>query len=103
MSWNRFYPSGGGILKTGSKKVEFIFNKKNNKLIEEADEIPMGIKPLGWKHYLETFFWFETKWNPNNSAYAKYAKDFPLQLICERVHQSMSATQMMPWLSEISV
>ena len=105
MSWRRFQPDGGGILKTGSKKIEFVFNKYNkyNKLIAEAGEIPMGIKPLGWKRYPRTFYWFETKWNLNNPAYAKYANDFPFQLICGRVHQSMSATQMTPWLSEVSV
>jgi anaerobic selenocysteine-containing dehydrogenase len=105
MSWRRFHPKGGGILKTGSKKVEFVFNRydKYNKLIEEAGEIPRGLQELGWERYPKTFYWFETMWNPNNPAYAKYTKDYPFQLICGRVHHAMSGTQMVPWLGEVAV
>lgn len=105
MSWRRFHPTGGGILKTGSKKVEFVFSAydKYNKLIDDAGEVPRAIKELGWPKYPRTFYWFETKWNPNNPDYAKYLSGFPFQLICGRVHHAMSGTQMVPWLSEVEV
>jgi len=105
MSWRRFHPQGGGILKTGSKKVEFVFNRyaKYNKLIDEAGEAPRAIRELGWKRFPNSFFWFETKWNANNPAYVKYLKSYPLQLIVGRVHHAMSGTQMVPWLGEVAV
>ena len=45
-------------------------------------QTPEGLKRVGLKKYPETFFWFETVWNPyTNPEYARYAKDYPFQLI----------------------
>lgn len=116
MSWQRY--KGGGILKTSSKKIEFKWDwnevqkgekkrlgqySKYNKLIEESGSIPPGIKALGWQSYPATFYWFETKWNPyTNPAYSKYKEQYPFQLICGRIHQTMTGTQEVEWLSRIS-
>ena len=64
--------------------------------------MPLGLKQIGFSKFPSTFYWFETVWNPHtNPAYKKYAKDYPFQLICGKVHHSMSGTQMIPWLGEI--
>lgn len=108
MSWHRF--KNGGVLKTASKKVEFVWDyevegkrkggyAKYNQLIEETGEIPPGIAELGWKKYPRTFYWFETLWNPyTNPDYAKYREEYPFQVISGRVHHAMSGTQMVDWL-----
>ena len=116
MSWNRH--QGDGHLKTDTKKIEFVWDfmadvdgvterlgrySAYNKLIEDSGEVPPGLAELGWAKYPETFFWFETKWNPHtNPDYASYKEDYPFQLICGRVHHSMSATQGAQWLDRIS-
>ena len=116
MSWQRY--KGGGNLKTASKKIEFVWDfmgemdgasarlgqyAKYNELIEESGEVPVGIAELGWTKYPDTFFWFETKWNPHtNSDYASYKEDYPFQLIGGRIHHSMSGTQSAQWLGRIA-
>lgn len=115
MSWYRF--NNGGVLKTDSKKVDFAWDyevekdgekqrkggySKYNKLIEESGETPRSIKPLNWKKYPRTFYWFETLWNPyTNPDYAKYKDEYPFQVISGRVHHAMSGTQMVDWLGRI--
>ncbi len=102
MSYYRY--KGGGIMKTGSKKVEFVFKAydKYNKLIEESGNVPPGLKELGWDRYPKSFYWFETKWNPyTNPAYAKYKDEFPFQVISGRIHHAMSGTQSVDWLGRI--
>lgn len=102
MSYYRY--RGGGIMKTGSKKVEFVFKAydKFNKLIEESGNVPPGLKELGWDRYPKTFYWFETKWNPyTNPAYARYKDEFPFQVISGRIHHAMSGTQAVDWLGRI--
>lgn len=115
MSWHRF--NNGGVLKTASKKVEFVWDyevekdgKKNrqgqyskyNKLVEAAGETPFAIKELGWQKYPTTFFWFETVWNPyTNPDYAKYREEYPFQVIAGRIHHAMSGTQSVDWLGRI--
>ncbi len=60
------------------------------------------MKEIGFSKFPSAFYWFETKWNPyTNPDYKKYAVDYPFQLICGRVHHSMSGTQMVPWLGEV--
>lgn len=91
---------------TGSKLIEFTFKRYEpfNKLIDESKIVPLGLKKIGFDRYPMSFYWFETKWNPyTNPEYAKYAKDYPFQLICGRVHHAMSGTQMVPWLAETPV
>ncbi len=105
---NRAFP------KTDSKMIEFVWDyelngkrkgrySKHNKKIEEAGgDVPEGLKEIGFRKFPRTFYWFETKWNPyTNPEYRKYAKDYPFQLICGRVHHAMSGTQMLPWLGEV--
>lgn len=115
MSWHRFH--NGGVLKTASKKVEFVWDyevekdgqksrqgqyAKYNKLIEAAGETPFGIARLGWQKYPATFYWFETIWNPyTNPEYARYREEYPFQVICGRVHHAMSGTQLVDWLGRI--
>lgn len=115
MSWSRF--NEGGVLKTDSKKVEFVWDwlrekdgmtdrkgryAKYNKLIEEAGEAPPSLQKLGWEKYGKTFYWFETLWNPHTSPdYAKYREEYPFQVISGRVHHAMSGTQMVDWLGRI--
>ncbi|ACL19266.1 molybdopterin oxidoreductase [Desulfitobacterium hafniense DCB-2] len=115
MSWNRFkiYDKEAGkhvaskaVAKTNSKLFEFTFSgyDKYNKLISETGIIPRGLKEIGYDKYPNTFYWFETKWNPyTNTEYAKYKDEYPFQLICGRVHHAMTGTQMVPWLSETPV
>lgn len=112
MSWHRYrtfdktrneFVANKVFPGTGSKLIEFKFNKyaKYNKLIEEAKEVPRGLKEIGFSKYPDTFYWFETMWNPfTNPAYRKYAAEFPFQLVSGRVHHAMSGTQMVPWLAE---
>lgn len=91
---------------TGSKLIEFEFKRyeQYNKLIDDSKVIPMGLKAIGFERFPKSFYWFETKWNPyTNPKYAKYAKDFPFQIICGRVHHAMSGTQLVPWLAETPV
>jgi thiosulfate reductase/polysulfide reductase chain A len=115
MSWHRF--NNGGVLKTASKKVEFVWDyevekdgekqrkgqySKYNKLIEAAGEAPFAIKELGWQKYPSTFYWFETVWNPyTNPEYAKYKDEYAFQVIWGRVHHAMSGTQLVDWLGRI--
>lgn len=115
MSWYRF--NNGGVLKTDSKKVDFVWDyevekdgekqrkggySKYNKLIEESGETPRNIKPLKWQKYPRTFYWFETLWNPyTNPDYAKYKDEYPFQVISGRIHHAMSGTQMVDWLGRI--
>ncbi|MGB9698587.1 MAG: molybdopterin-containing oxidoreductase family protein [Thermodesulfobacteriota bacterium] len=99
---------------TDSKLIEFVWDYKDgdkrkgryskyNVLIEKAGgEAPYGLKKIGFAKFPETFYWFETVWNPyTNLEYKKYVQDFPFQLITGRVHHAMTATQMIPWLGEI--
>lgn len=99
---------------TDSKMIEFVWDYKDgdkrkgryskyNALIEKAgNETPEGLKEIGFPKFPETFYWFETVWNPyTNPAYKKYAKDYPFQLITGRIHHSMTGTQMVPWLGEV--
>lgn len=119
MSWKRYKKHNADepnkcFPSTDTKTIEFIWDFEEggkrkgrysgyNKLIEGAGgEGPSGLAEIGWTKFPKTFFWFETKWNPyTNPAYKKYAKDYPFQLICGRVHHAMSGTQMVPWLGEI--
>ncbi|MCL1599750.1 MAG: molybdopterin-dependent oxidoreductase, partial [Actinomycetia bacterium] len=115
MSWHRF--NGGGVLKTDSKKVEFVWDyevekdgeiqrkgrySKYNKRLEEAGEAPPSLQRLGWDKYPSTFFWFETLWNPHtNPDYVQYADEYPFQVISGRIHHAMSGTQMVEYLGRI--
>jgi len=119
MSWRRFKKQGSdepnkAFPNTSTKMIEFVFDwtedgkryggyKSYNEKIEKAGgDVPLGLKEVGFDKFPSTFFWFETKWNPyTNPAYKKYAKNYPFQLIVGRIHQSMSATQLVPWLGEI--
>ncbi len=119
MSWQRYKKHDANepnkaFPKTSTKMIEFIWDfkqdgkrkgrySKYNKLIEKAGgDVPEGLKEIGFKKFQKTFFWFETKWNPyTNPKYKKYAKNYPFQLICGRVHHSMSGTQMIPWLGQV--
>lgn len=95
--------SNGAWPYTKTKKIEFKFNlyEDYNKKLEEAKEIPPGLKEVGFESFPTTFYWFETKWNPfTNPKYQNYAKEFPFQLIVGRVHHAMSGTQMVPWLAQ---
>ncbi len=119
MSWQRYKKHNAdepnkAFPNTSTKLIEFRFDwtdggkryggyKSYNEKIEKAGgDVPLGLKEIGFDKFPSTFFWFETKWNPHtNPAYKKYAKDYPFQLICGRVHHAMSGTQMIPWLGEI--
>ncbi len=119
MSWYRFKKHNSDepnkvFPGTSSKLIEFKFDwveggkryggySRHNEKIEKAGgEVPKGLKEIGFSKFPETFYWFETKWNPyTNPEYKKYLKDYPFQLICGRVHHAMSGTQMIPWLGEI--
>lgn len=119
MSWYRYKKNKGdepnkAFPNTSTKMIEFMFDwteggkryggyKSHNEKIEKAGgDVPLGLSEVGFTKFPSTFYWFETKWNPyTNQAYQKYAKDFPFQLIVGRIHQSMSATQIVPWLGEV--
>jgi anaerobic selenocysteine-containing dehydrogenase len=119
MSWYRYKKNKSdepnkAFPNTSTKLIEFKFDWKegdkryggyksyNEKIEKAGGEVPLGLKEIGFSKFPSTFFWFETKWNPyTNPEYKKYAKDYPFQLICGRVHHSMSGTQMIPWLGEI--
>ncbi|NCO83789.1 MAG: molybdopterin-dependent oxidoreductase [Nitrospirae bacterium] len=119
MSWRRYKKHNAdepnkAFPNTSTKLIEFKFDWKdggkryggyksyNEKIEKAGGEVPKGLKEIGFTKFPETFFWFETKWNPHtNPAYKKYDKDYPFQLICGRVHHAMSGTQMVPWLGEI--
>jgi anaerobic selenocysteine-containing dehydrogenase len=119
MSWYRYKKHNAeepnkAFPNTSTKLIEFKFDwseggkrlggyKSYNEKIEKAGgEVPKGLKEIGFSKFPATFYWFETKWNPyTNPDYKKYAQDYPYQLICGRVHHSMSGTQMIPWLSEV--
>ncbi|MBI5910656.1 MAG: molybdopterin-dependent oxidoreductase [Betaproteobacteria bacterium] len=119
MSWYRYKKvnadePNGVFPPTSTRRIEFKFDWKEgdkrfggyrsyNAKIEKANgEAPEGLKRVGFKNYPSTFFWFETVWNPHtNPEYVKYGKDYPFQLICGKVHHSMSGTQMVAWLGEI--
>ncbi len=119
MSWQRYKKHNAdepnkAFPNTSTKLIEFRFDwtdsgkryggyKSHNEKIEKAGgDVPLGLKEIGFDKFPSTFYWFETKWNPHtNPAYKKYAKDYPFQLICGRVHHAMSGTQMIPWLGEI--
>lgn len=115
MSWNRFrmldqetgeYVPSKAVAKTDSKLFEFSFSlyDKYNDLLESSGTTPKGLAEIGFERFPKTFFWYETKWNPyTNPDYAEYKDDYPFQLICGRVHQSMTATQMVPWLAQAPV
>lgn len=112
MSWNRYrkmdatkgeYVASKVFLNTKSKLIEFKFSlyADLDKTIQDGLGVSSGMKDLGWEHLPSTFYWFETNWNPHtNPKYQKYADEYPFQLICGRVHQSMSATQMLPSLAQ---
>ncbi|MBX3673248.1 MAG: molybdopterin-dependent oxidoreductase [Opitutaceae bacterium] len=118
MSWKRHLKVGTdepnkAFPNTSTKLIEFKFdwteggkryggyNSYNQKIEKAGGEVPAGLKRIGLSKFPSTFFWFETVWNPyTNPEYAKYAKEYPFQLICGRVHQSMSGTQMIAWLGE---
>ncbi len=119
MSWYRYKKHNAdepnkAFPNTSTKLIEFKFDWKegdkhyggyksyNEKIEKAGGEVPLGLKEIGFTKFPETFYWFETKWNPHtNPEYKKYAKDYPFQLICGRVHHAMSGTQMVPWLGEI--
>ncbi|GAB4406566.1 MAG: molybdopterin-dependent oxidoreductase [Thermodesulfovibrionales bacterium] len=119
MSWYRYKKHNAdepnkAFPNTSTKLIEFRFDwtdggkryggyKSYNEKIEKAGgDVPMGLREIGFDKFPSTFYWFETKWNPHtNPEYKKYAKDYPFQLICGRVHHAMSGTQMVPWLGEI--
>ena len=115
MSWGRF--DNGGVLKTDSKKVDFVWDytvekdgekqrkggyAKYNKLVEAAGEPTPGLQEVGWEKYPATFYWFETLWNPyTNPDFARYKDEYPFQVISGRIHHAMSGTQMVDWLGRI--
>ena len=119
MSWRRYKKQSAdepnkAFPNTSTKMIEFMFDwteggkrfggyKSYNEKIEKAGgEAPLGLKEVGFDKFPSTFYWFETKWNPyTNPAYQQYANKYPFQLICGRVHHSMSGTQMIPWLGEV--
>ncbi len=119
MSWYRYKKHNAdepnkAFPNTSTKLIEFKFDwtdggkryggykSYNEKLEKAGGEVPKGLKEVGFDKFPSTFFWFETKWNPyTNPAYKKYAKDYPFQLICGRVHHAMSGTQMIPWLGQV--
>ncbi|HSR12967.1 MAG TPA: molybdopterin-dependent oxidoreductase [Thermodesulfobacteriota bacterium] len=119
MSWKRYKKHNAdepnkAFPNTSTKLIEFQFDwteegkrygqyKSQNEKIEKAGgDAPDGLKEIGFSKFPSAFYWFETKWNPyTNPAYRKYAADYPFQLICGRVHHSMSGTQMVPWLGEV--
>lgn len=119
MSWYRFKKHNAeepnkAFPNTSTKMIEFIWDFEQdgkrkgryagyNQLIEDAgNDVPFGLNEIGFEKFPKTFYWFETKWNPHtNPEYKKYAKDYPFQLICGRVHHAMSGTQMVPWLGEV--
>jgi len=119
MSWRRYKKHTAdepnkAFPKTSTKLIEFIWDfedggkrkgrySKYNKRIEQAGgEVPEGLKEIGFKKFPKTFYWFETLWNPyTNPKFQKYSNDYPFQLICGRVHHSMSGTQMVPWLGQL--
>ena len=119
MSWQRYKKVGadepnGVFPPTSTRRIEFKFDWKegnnrfggyrsyNDKIEKAGGEVPLGLKQIGFSKFPSTFFWFETVWNPHtNPAYKKYAKEYPFQLICGKVHHAMSGTQMIPWLGEI--
>jgi thiosulfate reductase/polysulfide reductase chain A len=74
--------------KTTSGKFEFKFSYLEN------------INKKFGTHYPNTFYWEETKWNPNNKMYTALHKDFPFQLISGRAHHSMTMTQVCAFLGE---
>lgn len=97
------FVSSGAFLGSSTKKFEFHFKQydKYNKLIDEAGVVPMGLQEIGMERYPASFYWFETKWNPfTNPKYKNYAQEYPFQLISGRIHQTMSATQMVPLLGQ---
>ena len=119
MSWKRYKKTGSdepnrAFPNTSTKLIEFRFDweeggkrfggySSHNAKIEKAGgDVPLGLREVGFSKFPSTFYWFETKWNPyTNQEFKSYAKDFPFQLICGRVHHAMSGTQMVPWLGEI--
>jgi anaerobic selenocysteine-containing dehydrogenase len=113
MSWYRyrkFDPTLGDYVPNGvwpptkTKKVEFHFYHYDsyNKKIDEAQEVPPGLKVAGFDRYPSTFYWFETQWNPyTNPKFKEYAREYPFQLITGRVHHAMTGTQMLPWLGQV--
>lgn len=119
MSWRRYKKYNAdepnkAFPNTDTKLIEFVWDfeeggkrkgrySKYNKRIEQAGgDVPEGLKEIGFKKFPKTFYWFETLWNPHtNLNYKKYANEFPFQLICGRVHHSMSGTQMIPLLGQI--
>ncbi len=119
MSWRRYKKQNADEPHkiwppTDSKLIEFKWDytdgdkrrgryAKYNELIEKAGgEVPYGLKRIGFGKFPETFYWFETLWNPyTNPEFKKYAKDYPFQLITGRIHHSMTGTQMIPWLGEV--
>lgn len=119
MSWQRYKKTTADEPNkkwppTDSKLIEFKWDyqdgdkrkgryAKYNQLLEKAGgEVPYGLKRIGFDKFPETFYWFETVWNPyTNPEYKKYAKDYPFQLITGRIHHSMTGTQMVPWLGEL--
>ncbi len=115
MSWNRFkrydsetgrYVPSKAVAKTDSKLFEFTFSlyDKYNEVLDKSGVIPQGLKDIGMDRYPKTFFWYETMWNPyTNQEYAQYKEEYPFQLICGRVHHSMTATQMVPVLAQAPV
>lgn len=119
MSWYRYKKTGsdepnGVFPPTSTRRIEFTFDWKegdkrfggyrsyNEKIEKAGGDVPEGLKQVGFTKYPSTFYWFETIWNPHtNPAYAKYATDYPFQLICGKVHHAMSGTQMVHWLGEV--
>lgn len=119
MSWYRYKKTGsdepnGVFPPTSTRRIEFTFDWKdgdkrfggyrsyNEKIEKAGGDVPEGLKQIGLTKYPSTFYWFETIWNPHtNPAYAKYATEYPFQLICGKVHHAMSGTQMVHWLGEV--
>ena len=91
-SYKRFRRKDGSVSnaypKTASGKFEFEFN-----YLKDIN------KKFGTR-YPNTFYWTETKWNPNNKMYAELHRDFPFQLISGRAHHSMTMTQVCAFLGE---
>jgi anaerobic selenocysteine-containing dehydrogenase len=81
--------SASGIYpNTGSKKFEFTFSYLNNLRKKFGIDLPT------------TFYWSESKWNPQNFSYREIKKEYPFQLISGRVHHAMTMTTVCPYLSE---
>jgi anaerobic selenocysteine-containing dehydrogenase len=73
--------SASGIYpNTGSKKFEFTFSYLNNLRKKFGIDLPT------------TFYWSESKWNPQNFSYREIKKEYPFQLISGRVHHAMTMT-----------